>query len=82
MAKQESTGIDTAAAAAEWQAAIAATAGARLNAQLLQQLMTGAALLHRVAQAHPSEDSRVVERWLATFGMSAALAGVALKAAA
>ncbi|WP_431098025.1 hypothetical protein [Polaromonas aquatica] len=63
---------------AHWQAFMAVSDGARLNAELLGQMGRGAALLLRVAKASPEPDARVVERWLTTMMGVSALACAAL----
>lgn len=73
MAEQESTSsVET-----QWQAFMDAADGARLNAETVAQLGRGAALLLRVAKAHPSPDARAAERWLSTMVRTMALVGAA-----
>lgn len=71
MAEQESTS----SVEAQWQAFMDAADGARLNADTIAQMGRGAALLLRVAKAHPSSDARAAERWLSTMVRTLSLVG-------
>lgn len=67
------TSLPLSEAVNHWLVAVDEASGAHLNAELSAQLMRGAALLLKVAKAHPSADARAAERWLSEVGLSLGL---------
>lgn len=74
------TSLPFSEAMGHWLASVDAASVSKLNAELIVQLTQGAALLLKLAKAHPSADARAAERWLSDVGLSLGLVSTSMGA--